>query len=268
MTIDANEYLLIRNDLQRALAQDQFVLHYQPQIDLASGRVVGVEALIRWNHPDHGLLSPDRFIPIAEDSGLIVPIGDWVLKEACRQASAWRKAGLPRMVMAVNLSAVQFRQGDLLAGVAQALASSGLDPGCLDLELTESILIKDTEAVLLTIKRLKEFGVKLSIDDFGTGYSSFAYLKKFDVDKIKIDQSFVREITMNANNQAIVRAIVQMADALDVKTIAEGVEDGYVVDLLRDHGCDQGQGYHFAKPMPPEAFPPFLGARGESPGDR
>ena len=258
MNIDAIEHLRMRSGLRRALEHGEFVLHYQPQISLASGAVIGAEALIRWNHPELGLVAPGRFISVAEDTGLIVPMGEWVLREACRQSLAWRKAGLPELVMAVNLSAVQFKRGDVLKSVTQALAESGLEPALLELELTESILIKDTEKVLATVRQLKSLGVKLSIDDFGTGYSSLSYLKQFDVDKLKIDQSFVRDMVDDPNDAAIVRAIIQMAKGLNLTTVAEGVEDERQLALLRLQHCDEVQGYHFARPMPADQFESFM----------
>jgi diguanylate cyclase (GGDEF)-like protein/PAS domain S-box-containing protein len=261
MNLDAIEGLTIRNGLRQALECNQFVLHYQPQFDLSSGAVVGAEALIRWNHPEMGLLYPGRFISIAEDSGLIVPIGDWVLREACRQAVAGRQAGLPPLLMAVNLSAVQFKRSDLEQSVAAALADSGHDPACLELELTESILIQDTENVLATVQRLKSLGIKLSIDDFGTGYSSLSYLKRFAVDKLKIDQSFVRDMVTDPNDAAIVGAIIQMARSLNLKTIAEGVEDERTMSCLQLQHCDEAQGYHFSRPIPADEFARFHGQR-------
>ncbi|MDD5241851.1 MAG: EAL domain-containing protein [Sulfuricella sp.] len=254
MNADAVEYLRIRNGLCQALEKGEFVLHYQPQVSLASGAVIGAEALIRWHHPELGLVPPGRFIRIAEESGLIEPIGKWVLLEACRQAAAWCKAGLPELVIAVNLSAVQFKRGDLMRSVAQALDDSGLDPALLELELTESILIQNTEQVLGTVQRLKTLGVKLSIDDFGTGYSSLSYLKRFNVDKLKIDQSFVRDMVNDPSDAAIIRAIIQMAKSLNLKTIAEGVEDKQTLDFLRLNHCDEAQGYHFARPIPADDF--------------
>lgn len=258
MNIDAIEHLRMRNGLRRAMANGEFVLHYQPQIGLASGTVIGTEALIRWNHPELGMVAPGRFISVAEDTGLIVPMGDWVLREACRQSMAWRKAGQPKLLMAVNLSAMQFKRGDILKSVTQALVESGLEPALLELELTESILIEDTEKVLATVRQLKSLGVKLSIDDFGTGYSSLSYLKQFDVDKLKIDQSFVRNMVNVPNDAAIVRAIIQMAKSLNLTTIAEGVEDEHQLALLRFQHCDEVQGYHFARPMPADAFQRFM----------
>jgi diguanylate cyclase (GGDEF)-like protein/PAS domain S-box-containing protein len=263
MNIDAVDHLLMRNSLSRALQQREFVLHYQPQIDLASGNIVGAEALIRWRHPERGLIPPLRFIPVAENTGLIVPIGEWVLNEACRQAVAWQQAGLPDLVMAVNLSAVQFTRDDLEQSVVAALSSSGLDPALLELELTESILIHNTEQVFTTVRRLKSLGVKLSIDDFGTGYSSLAYLKRFDVDKLKIDQSFIRDLADDPGDAAIVRAIIQMARSLNLKTIAEGVEDVGMLSYLRLNHCDEAQGYFFGKPMPAEEFAAFIAGAGK-----
>ncbi len=258
MNANADEYLRIRTALRQALEKGEFVLHYQPQIAVESGRVIGAEALIRWNHPDLGLLAPVRFITIAEDSGLIVPIGDWVLGEACRQCAAWQAEGLPRITIAVNLSAVQFKRGDLLEVVTRALRQSAVDPTCLELEMTESALVKDSATVMKTVERLKSLGVTFSIDDFGTGYSSLAYLKQFKVDKLKIDQSFVRDITHSASDAAIVSAIVALARALGLKTIAEGIESREVLDCLRACGCDEAQGYYLGRPMPAEAFADIL----------
>ena len=258
MNVDAEEHLRMLNGLRHALDRGEFVLHYQPQNSLADGRVLGAEALIRWNHPKLGLLPPGRFIPVAEESGMIVPIGNWVLHEACRQAAAWHQAGLPDIVIAVNLSALQFRRGDLEENVIHALTESGLAPAQLELELTESILINDIENVVGRLQRLKSLGIKLSIDDFGTGYSSLSYLKRFNVDKLKIDQSFVRDMADDPNDAAIVLAIIQMARSLNLKTIAEGIENKKQLSLLRLQHCDEGQGYYFAKPMPAEDFSRYL----------
>jgi EAL domain-containing protein (putative c-di-GMP-specific phosphodiesterase class I) len=230
-------------------------------VRLATGEVVGAEALIRWRHPDLGLVPPGRFIPVAEDSGLIVPIGRWVLREACRQLADWQKAGLSALVVAVNLSAVQFKRGDLERTIVDAIEEFGISPEFLELELTESILIQDTESVLAAVRRLKSLGVKLSIDDFGTGYSSLAYLKRFNVDKLKIDQSFVRGLAANSDDMAIVQAIIKLAHSLGLKTVAEGVEDEAALDRLRFHQCEEGQGYHFARPMPAAEFEDYVGRR-------
>ncbi|HJU70555.1 MAG TPA: EAL domain-containing protein [Paucimonas sp.] len=254
MNIEAVEHLSTRNGLRKALERDEFVLYYQPQVDLASGAVVGAEALIRWNHPKLGLVAPAKFISVAEDSGLIVPIGEWVMREACRQGMAWKKAGLPDIRIAVNLSAVQFKRGNLEQTIVNALQESGFDPACLELEITESLLIQNVENVLASIKRLKQLGVTLSIDDFGTGYSSLSYLKRFAVDKLKIDRSFVRDIATDPDDAAIVHAIIQMGRSLNLKIIAEGVEDEAMLERLRRFRCDEAQGYYFARPMPADEF--------------
>jgi diguanylate cyclase (GGDEF)-like protein len=245
MNADTHERLALELDLRQALSRNEFVLHYQPIVDLHGGRLLAAEALLRWQHPQRGTLGPDRFIRVAEESGLIVEIGEWVLGEACRQAMLWQAVGLPRFAVAVNLSAVQFRRGNLEAMVRAALNRFGLAPACLELELTESILLQDSAQ----LRRLKELGVKLSIDDFGTGYSSLSYLQRFQVDKLKIDQSFVRGLIGNAQNQAIVTAIVQMARSLGLHTTAEGIEDEATRALLAELGCDQGQGFLFARPL-------------------
>ena len=238
----------IQNDLKDAIEKKEFILHYQPQIDLTHNTIVGVEALIRWKHPLLGMIPPLNFISIAESSGLIVQIGEWVLQEACKQAAIWNNEG-KNIVVAVNISAVQFKRGNLVEVVKKALKVSGLNPKYLELELTESILISDTESVLNTVKIIKEMGVLLSIDDFGTGYSSLSYLKRFAVDKLKIDQSFVRDIIKDKDDATIVKTIIQMAKSFNLKSIAEGVENEAVLSMLHEFGCDEVQGYYFAKPM-------------------
>jgi len=258
MDIEALARHRIRNALRHAIERFEFQLHFQPQVDLSSGQVIGAEALLRWNHPELGFVPPAELIPVAEESGLIVPIGEWVLNEACRQAAAWQVPGRPPLSVAVNISAVQFARGDLEDTVRRALAASGLAPELLELELTESILIRNVDSVLATVMRLKRLGVALSIDDFGTGYSSLTYLKRFAVDKLKIDQSFVRDLVDDPDSAAIVRAIVQMAKSLNLKTVAEGIEDDDVLAHLHAIGCDQGQGYGIARPMPAQAFLEFL----------
>ena len=261
MNAEVTERLRLRNGLRLALDRGEFLLHYQPQLDLASGRVVGVEALLRWQHPAEGLVMPGRFIDQAEEGGLIVPIGEWVLGEACRQAAAWRDEGLPSLVVAVNLSAAQFGRGGVEAVVERSLADSGLPPQALELELTESILLRNTEQVLTVVRRLKALGVRLSIDDFGTGYSSLAYLKRFAADKLKIDRSFVADLLDDADDRAIVRAIVQMAQALELDTLAEGVESEAVATRLAELGCREAQGYWFARPLPAVECAAFLRQR-------
>jgi diguanylate cyclase (GGDEF)-like protein/PAS domain S-box-containing protein len=238
----------MQNDLKEALKNQEFILHYQPQIDLQTNTISGMEALIRWNHPLLGIIPPFDFIATAESTGLIVQIGEWVLLEACRQGALWHKQG-KKILVAVNISAVQFKRGNLLEVVTKALQISGFNPRYLELELTESILIQDTENVLQTVKTIKELGVQLSIDDFGTGYSSLAYLKRFAVDKLKIDQSFVRDIVNDKEDANIVQIIIQMARSFNLKSIAEGVESLEILNLIKEFGCDEVQGYYFAKPM-------------------
>ncbi|MDO8319974.1 bifunctional diguanylate cyclase/phosphodiesterase [Rhodoferax sp.] len=258
MNDDVLENLRMRSGLGHALERDEFVLHYQPQIDLNSGALVGVEALIRWQHPTLGLVPPARFIPVAEETTMIVEIGEWVMMQACRQVAIWHRAGYSKISIAVNLSAIQFQRGDLEDTVKRALAQSGLEPSLLELELTESILIRNTENILTTVRQLKQLGVMLSIDDFGTGYSSLSYLKRFNVDKLKIDQSFIRHLATDPNDAAIVRAVVQMAHSLGLRTIAEGVEDESLLNDLRAFHCDEAQGYYFARPMPAQEMTQFL----------
>ena len=260
MNDDAGERLAMNVGLRRGLELRQFELYYQPQIEIASGALVGAEALIRWNHPELGLVFPGRFIPAAEESGLIVPLGDWVLRAACREATRWQLPGMIAPVVAVNLSALQFKRGDIERSVTLALEESGLDPSRLELELTESILIGDTENVLATVKRLKQMGVKLSIDDFGTGYSSLSYLKRFEVDKLKIDQSFIRDLATDSEDAAIVRAVIQMARSLGLRTLAEGVESKQVLDHLKIYLCDEAQGYFHSRPIPAPAFMDYMAA--------
>ncbi len=261
MNAEVVDHLQLQAGLRRALERQEFVLHYQPQIELESGEVIGLEALLRWQHPELGMVEPGRFIPVAEESGLIVPIGQWVLNEACRQAMAWQQAGLPPLTMAVNFSAVQFKRGDVEQSIAQALQSSGLPPALLELELTESILIQNADDALARLQRLKQLGVQLSIDDFGTGYSSLAYLKRFDIDRLKIDRSFVRDLATDPDDAAIVRAIIQMARSLNLRTIAEGVETDEMLARLSAFGCNEVQGYLFSHPMPADEAAAYLRAR-------
>ncbi len=255
----AEDRMRLRQWLRQGLDQGHFELHYQPQLDLASGRVFGAEALLRLRHPGVGLVGPDRFIPVAEESGLIVPIGEWVLREACRQAEAWRRAGAPDISVAVNISAVQFRRGDLAAQVEAALVASGLPPQALELELTESVLMENADAAVRSLGRLAALGVRLAIDDFGTGYSSLAYLKRFRVDRLKIDRSFVRDILADPEDATIVGAVIQMARGLRLRTLAEGVEDEATRDFLIAQGCDEVQGYLFGRPLPASEFAAGLG---------
>ncbi len=251
------EELNITSGLRQALLEGQFVLHYQPVFDLQRGELTGAEALVRWQHPGRGLVPPLAFIPIAERSGLIIDIGEWVLQEACRQQAAWTAAGLPALVVAVNMSMVQFRRGNVEAVVQAALRAHGTPAHCLELELTESELIRDSESFIETLQALKHMGVMLSIDDFGTGYSNLSYLQRFDVNTLKIDQSFVRNLNASRHDRAIVQAIIQMAKSLDLTTTAEGIEGEAMRDQLRALGCDHGQGYWFSKPLAAPEFEVF-----------
>ena len=250
--------LQLENALRRALEMDQLELHYQPQVSLVDGRVIGVEALLRWTHPELGRVSPADFVPIAEESGLILPIGEWVLRMAICQMQLWQDAGLPPMVMAVNLSAVQFRQSRLPALVSQMLEEFGLPPECLELELTEGVAMDNPLGAIAVMNDLHDRGVHMSIDDFGTGYSSLSYLKRFKVCKLKIDQSFVRDLSTDPEDAAIVEAIIGLSRSLGLKTIAEGVETAEQLAFLRDRGCDEAQGYQIGRPMPVEDFEAFL----------
>lgn len=250
MNAEAVERLTLRNGLRRALDDNALQLHYQPVVSLISGALVGVEALVRWRGADGQFIPPAKFIPVAEESGLIVPIGDWVLREACRQAARWRVLGGEGLNVAVNLSALQFRRGNVESSVVDALQESKLPGHALTLELTESVLVSDTEQVLSVIRNLKKLGVKLAIDDFGTGYSSLSYLKRLAVDTLKIDRSFVGDLSHDPDDAAIVAAVVTMAHSLGLCTVAEGVEDAETCDRLRALGCDQAQGFHFARPLP------------------
>jgi len=248
MNKTAKAKLSLESDLHNALRQNEFILHYQPQIEVASRKIVGVEALIRWQHPKRGLVPPLEFIPLAEERGLIIPIGEWVLRSACAQGSAWQKAGLGRITVAVNMASPSFRQMDLMAVVADALEKSGLEPGFLELEVTESVMMHDIEAVLTTLKKLKGIGIHLSIDDFGTGYSSLSYLQRFPLDALKIDRSFVNNID-KPEGSAIAFAIMALAKSLNLKVIAEGVETEHQVRILHEHGCEFMQGFLFSRPV-------------------
>ncbi len=252
--------LSMESKLRRALDRDEFVLNYQPKVDIRSGAISGAEALIRWHNPELGLVSPADFIPLAEETGLIVPIGEWVLHRACTQASAWRSQGYP-LEIAVNLSARQFREKNLCDMVAQTLADSGLDAAHLELEITESMIMHHPEQAIATLRELRELGVTLSVDDFGTGYSSLSYLKRFPVHKLKVDQSFVRDLDRNADDAAIVRAVIALARSLELKTVAEGVESEQQLIFLAGLHCDEYQGYYFSKPLPADAFLSLLQSR-------
>jgi len=258
MTVRAVERQSIEESLRRALERQEFALHYQPKINLRTGEITGAEALIRWTHPIRGAVSPAQFIPVAEDCGLIRPIGRWVLREACKQARAWVDAGLPLATMAVNISAMEFRDENFLEGVFAILKDTGLDPRSLELELTESVLMRRVESTESILKTLRARGVHLAIDDFGTGYSSLSYLRKFPVDALKIDQSFVRQITTAPDETTIVTAVISMGRSLKLQVVAEGVETQEELAFLQAHQCDEAQGYHFSRPVLPKQFAKLL----------
>ena len=241
--------LSLEGDLRYALGRNEFVLHYQPKIDLKTGLITGMEALIRWQHPERGMLLPAAFVRIAEECGLILPIGQWVLLEACRQSRAWRDAGLGVMPVSVNVSAVEFQGKDFLSGVRAVLIATGMEPQNLELELTETVLMQDAESAVVTLLALKTMGVRLAIDDFGTGYSSFTYLRRFPVDTLKVDQSFVQEITADLQGTTMVHAMINIGKSLNQRVIAEGVETRSQLDFLQHHGCGEGQGYYFSNPV-------------------
>ncbi|MGA3201938.1 MAG: EAL domain-containing protein [Bryobacteraceae bacterium] len=258
MNVLAVERQTIEEDLRRAIERREFVLHYQPKISLTTGFITGAEALIRWMHPHRGWVPPAHFIPIAEDSGLILPIGAWVLREACTQARAWRDAGLPSISVAVNVSAMEFRDQQFLEDVFAVLDETGMNPKCLELELTESVLIKRAESAATILDSLRDSGIRVAIDDFGTGFSSLSYLRKFPVDSLKIDQSFIREISIVGSDTSIVTAIINMARGLKLRVIAEGVETLEELNFLQANHCDEVQGYYFSWPLPAEQFAKFL----------
>ncbi|MCU1289673.1 MAG: diguanylate cyclase/phosphodiesterase with and sensor(s) [Acidobacteria bacterium] len=254
------ERIEIETDLRRAIDNEEFVLHYQPIIDLQTQRVTGMESLVRWNHPEQGLIYPGKFIPVAEETNLIVPLGKWILREACTQAQVWRKeyAGDIELSITVNLSMRQFQQKDLVDMVSSVIKETGLNPECLILEITESFMLQNTEATISKLHELKKLGIKLAIDDFGTGYSSLSYLQRFPIDILKIDKSFVDKINHGKEGVAVAKAIIMMGDSLNLKTIAEGIEHPEQIDMLQNLGCESGQGFHFAKPLSKQDMDKFL----------
>jgi diguanylate cyclase (GGDEF)-like protein/PAS domain S-box-containing protein len=258
MNVRAVERQSIEEGLRRALERREFELYYQPKVDLRTGAITGGEGLIRWSRPTGEPMSPAQFIPVAEDCGLILPIGSWVLREACRQTRLWLDAGLPRITMAVNISAVELRNERFVDGVLGTLDDTGLDPTCLELELTEGVLMKQVESTEVILKRLRGSGVKLAVDDFGTGYSSLSYLRKFSIDTLKIDQSFVRQITAGPEETTIVRAIIGMGRNLKLRIVAEGVETAEELAFLQSQHCDEAQGYYFSRPVPSAEFAKLL----------
>ena len=258
MNVRAVERQSIEEGLRRALERQEFALHYQPKINLRTGAITGAEALLRWTHPTRGAISPAQFIPIAEDCGLILPIGAWVLREACKQARAWMDAGLPATTIAVNVSAMEFRDEHFLDSLFTILGETGLDPRSLELELTESVLMKRAGSAASILQALRKRGVQVAVDDFGTGYSSLSYLRKFPVDALKIDQSFVRQISTAGDDATIVTAVIAMARSLKLRVVAEGVETPEELAFLRTQHCDEAQGYYFSRPVLPEQFAVLL----------
>jgi diguanylate cyclase (GGDEF)-like protein/PAS domain S-box-containing protein len=258
MNVRAVERQSIEESLRRALERQEFALHYQPIINLKTGGITGAEALLRWTHPTRGNVSPAQFIPVAEDCGLILPIGNWVLREACKQAQAWMEQGLRFATMAVNISAMEFRNEGFLEGVLAALSETGLDPGSLELELTETVLMKHAESTQCILKALRTRGVQIAVDDFGTGYSSLSYLRKFPIDALKIDQSFVRQITTTPEDTTIVTAIIGMGRSLKLRVVGEGVETKEELGFLQAQRCDEAQGYYFSRPVLPLQFAKLL----------
>jgi diguanylate cyclase (GGDEF)-like protein len=248
----------IEESLRRALERQEFALVYQPKVSLKTGEITGAEALLRWTHPTRGPISPAKFIPVAEDSGLILPIDRWVLREACKQTRAWADSGLPQVAISVNVSAMEFRNEKFLEGIFAILKETGLNPRLLELELTESVLMKRPAATESILKALRAKGVQLSVDDFGTGYSSLSYLRKFSMDALKIDQSFVRQITTAPDEASIVTAMISMARSLNLRVVAEGVESQKELAFLQARECDEAQGYYFGRPVPPDQFAKLL----------
>jgi EAL domain-containing protein (putative c-di-GMP-specific phosphodiesterase class I) len=258
MNVRAVERQSLEENLRRALQRDEFALYYQPKVCLATGAITGAEALLRWTHPTRGPVSPAQFIPVAEDCGLILPIGAWVLREACRQARAWTDAGLPAASIAVNVSAVQFRSEGFVEGLFATLAETGLDPQYLELELTEGVLMTRAESSIAILQTLRSRGIRVSVDDFGTGYSSLSYIHKFPLDTLKIDQSFIRRIGSPVFDSSIVTAVIGMARNLKLRVIAEGVENLEELAFLRAHRCDEVQGYYFSRPVPAPVYAKLL----------
>ena len=267
LTIGASNSLALDTSLHRAVEHDELLLHYQPQVSLQSGRITGIEALVRWQHPEIGLLLPGSFIPLAEENGLIGEIGKWVLQNACKQARAWQDAGLDIPRIAVNLSGRQLEQANIVEIVRDALDEAGIDAGCLELELTESSVMRQAERAVKTLDALRELGASIAIDDFGTGYSSLSYLKRFHVDRLKIDRSFVRDIPQDANDVALARSIVALGHSLNLSVIAEGVETPEQKELLTSIGCDEMQGSLYCAPKAASELANLLGDPDQSPGE-
>jgi diguanylate cyclase (GGDEF)-like protein len=247
---NAARRLQLESQLRQALDRGEFLLHYQPKLDLAGGTISGFEALLRWNHPQRGLVPPLEFVAILEETGLILPVGEWVIAEVCRQLRGWQAAGLPAPPVAINLSARQLQHADLAAAIERIVGEAGVDPHLLEFELTESMLMVDPEAAVAILKRIKALGMRLSVDDFGTGYSSLAYLKRFPLDALKIDRTFVRDLPGDADDAAITKAVIRLAHSLNLKVVAEGVENIEQLRELEKYDCDEIQGYYVGRPAP------------------
>ena len=255
--------LSLGNQLRKALERDELRLFYQPKNDVQTGKVCGAEALVRWQHPERGLIGPLEFIPLAEDNGLIVPLGEWVLKTACLQSKSWQSAGLPSHPISVNVSSHQFRQRQLVTMLRAILSETCADASLLMVEITEGVMLENAEANIKVLENIKSLGIKLSMDDFGTGYSSLSYLNRFPLDELKIDRSFVKELKQHGDHSAIIAAIIAMAHSLALRVVAEGVETQHQLDFLKNQRCDEFQGFIVSKPMPPEEFATrFLAAPG------
>jgi diguanylate cyclase (GGDEF)-like protein len=258
MTLQAVERQSLEGELRYALEREELLLHYQPKVNLKTGAITSVEALIRWQHPERGLLLPGQFLTIAEDTGMIVGIGQWVLSEACRQTREWLDAGLPAVPVAVNISSLEFRSEHFVEGVRVALKNTRLDPKYLELELTETVLMRHSESTTSALEQLKAIGVRLAVDDFGTGYSSLSYLTRFPIDTLKLDRSFVHDILASSDDAIVVSAIISMGKSLKHRVIAEGVETPEQLAFLQAHGCDEGQGYYFSRPLVAQQFAKLL----------
>jgi EAL domain-containing protein (putative c-di-GMP-specific phosphodiesterase class I) len=259
MNVRALERQSLESGLRDALQRRQLLLHYQPQMNVETGAIVGAEALIRWRHPQRGLVGPAQFMPVAAECGFIAPISRWVLHEGCLQARLWQEAGLPPMRMAINASAAELRSKDYVASVRTILAETGLEPHYLELELNETFLMQDLKSTATTLRALKDLGVQLALDDFGTGLSSLSYLKRFPIDTLKIDQSFVRDLTTDADDASIVSAVISMGKILNMLVVAEGVETREQFDFLREHRCPEAQGFYFSHPVVADEFTQLLG---------
>ncbi|MGE5503393.1 MAG: putative bifunctional diguanylate cyclase/phosphodiesterase [Actinomycetota bacterium] len=258
MNANSIERLQLETDLRKAIARDELMVYYQPKVETATGRLVGAEALLRWQHSEYGMIPPSSFIPLAEETGLIIPIGNWVLDHVCRQVRAWQAAGLPAVQIAVNISAHQFRQPDLVDRVVDVLAAHRIEPALIELELTESAVMRNPEVAISTLMELHAQGVRLAVDDFGTGYSSLSYLKRFPLDKLKIDRSFIQDLDSNGTSSEIVGAIIAMAHTLNLSVVAEGVENPEQLDKLKTLNCDEIQGFYYSRPVPPDTFAGLL----------